>query len=73
MRETIEFRIPEEHADRYLRPDEGIILGGSVRKYELEPSNPRFLQLGQFDVNLKLRDAHCSQLGFKGGVIRGAS
>jgi hypothetical protein len=53
MREIIEFRIPEEHAARFLRPDEGISLGGSVRKYELETSDPRFRQLGQFDRELK--------------------
>lgn len=55
MRETIEFRIPEEHATRYLRPDEGASLGGSVRVYELESNDTRFQEIGVFYRELKAK------------------
>ncbi|HEY5706536.1 MAG TPA: hypothetical protein VIS96_13270 [Terrimicrobiaceae bacterium] len=53
MRELVEFRIPEEHAARFLQSDEGVSLGGSVRKYELEMGSPRFAEIGHFDKKLR--------------------
>jgi hypothetical protein len=41
MRETIEFRIPEDAARRVLKPQDGTILGDSVRKIELSPADAR--------------------------------
>jgi len=53
MRELAEFRIPEEHAKRFLSSDEGVSLGGSVRKVELDTISPRFLEIGAIDKKLR--------------------
>jgi hypothetical protein len=49
MRETIEFRIPEDSAKRVLGPQDGIRLGfgGRVRKIELPLSDPRVAKIGE--------------------------
>lgn len=49
MRETVEFRIPEERAARFLEPHEGKCLGGSVRVLELATNNPRYERIGELD------------------------
>ena len=50
MRETIEFRIPERHAARFLEPDLGVKLtGGSIRKVVLPSNDRRVQQIGQLD------------------------
>lgn len=41
MRETLEFRIPEEDAARWLKKSDGVTLGGSVRKLFLDVNDPR--------------------------------
>ena len=49
MQEFVEFRIPEGNAIKLLRPDEGILLGGSVRKIRLNTNSDRFVEIGAFD------------------------
>jgi hypothetical protein len=49
MQEFVEFRIPEGNARKLFRPDEGILLGGSVRKIRLNTNSDRFLEIGDFD------------------------
>lgn len=53
MRESIEFRIPEEHASRWLSKSDGICIGGSVRKLNLEKSDPRMLIVSEADSELR--------------------
>jgi hypothetical protein len=55
MKETIEFRIPEEQASSWLYPDEGVLLGGFVRKYELDASDPRIQIIRDADRALRAR------------------
>lgn len=55
MRETIEFRIPEASAKEFLADADGICLGGSVRKIELNKDDSRFQQIGEADRILKSR------------------
>jgi hypothetical protein len=40
MREVLEFRIVEKWADLLLTPDQGVLLCDSVRKLEVESSDP---------------------------------
>lgn len=47
MQELIEFRIPEMHASRWLHPNEGVTIGDSVRKYELDAVDPRMMVIRQ--------------------------
>jgi len=49
MRETIEFRIPEDRAAMFLEPGLGTSLGGSVRKVALPMEDPRVKLIG--DLN----------------------
>lgn len=53
MRESIEFRIPEEHASRWLTNHDGVSLGGSVRKLEVETNDPRMQIIEKADRALK--------------------
>lgn len=53
MRETIEFRLPEESARRVLAPSDGTTLGGSVRKIVLEPSDARFARIRDADAAMR--------------------
>lgn len=53
MRESIEFRIPEEHASRWLKNQDGVSLGGSVRKLVIEKSDPRMQIICEADRALK--------------------
>jgi hypothetical protein len=53
MRESAELRIPEEHAKRFLAPDEGLSLGGTVRKLELNTASSRFSEIGIIDKKLR--------------------
>jgi hypothetical protein len=43
MRETYDFRIPESHAQRYLKPDDGKVIGflGELRQVVLDSRDPR--------------------------------
>jgi hypothetical protein len=52
MRETCEFRVNEEFADRLFRPDEGKVLGGWIRQVEISTSDPRFLDVGRLQAEL---------------------
>ncbi len=42
MREIYDFRIPEERAAAVLAPDDGVVLGGTVRKVEVAGDSPLF-------------------------------
>jgi hypothetical protein len=53
MRETVEFRIPEDGASRFLEPHEGKCLGGSVRVLELATNDPRYERIGELDRQLR--------------------
>ncbi len=53
MKEVAELRIPEEHAKRFLALDEGVSLGGSVRKVELDTTSARFAEIGLMDKRLR--------------------
>jgi len=55
MRESIEFKIPEEHASRWLENHDGVSLGGSVRKLEPEKGDPRMQIVEKADRELKGR------------------
>ncbi len=53
MREIAEFRIPEQHAKSFLDSTEGLSLGGSVRKLELDTRSSRFSEIGLYDMQLR--------------------
>jgi len=53
MREFIEFRIPEEHASRWLNKHDGVSLGGSVRKLDVEMNDPRMQIIAEAERELK--------------------
>jgi hypothetical protein len=53
MREMIEFRIPEEHAARWLKPTDGLSLGGSVRKLILNRDDRRIEVIADAESALK--------------------
>jgi hypothetical protein len=49
MRETIEFRVPAGHADKFLEPGLGTMLGDSVRKVVLPMEDPRVRFIADLD------------------------
>jgi len=49
MRETIEFRIPEDRAAMFLEPGLGTSLGGTVRKVVLPMDDPRVKLIGDLE------------------------
>ncbi len=49
MREIHEFRIKERYANRLFKDGEGKLLGHSVRKIEISPDDPRFIEIGKMD------------------------
>lgn len=49
MRETIELRVVEEEAYRFFRPDEGVVLGGDIRKVILPLDDERVPRIGAFN------------------------
>src|SRR5687768_6392598 len=49
MRESTEFRILEENARRYLKPDQGKNLGGSVRALVVRVDDPLYEQIGSLE------------------------
>src|SRR5437867_3662796 len=53
MRETVEFRIPEKYAQRFLPSNVGVVLGESVRKLEVSPAEPLFSRIGELDRQFK--------------------
>ncbi len=55
MRETLEFRIPEEAARRVLRPNDGEILGDSVRKIELPAGDHRIDLVREAEITYRAR------------------
>jgi len=56
MREVAEFRVDERYANLLFGEHEGTRLGDSVRKVELETSDPRFLAVGRLQNELRQRD-----------------
>jgi hypothetical protein len=56
MNEFIEFRIPERHASRYLKPDQGERLGDSVRKLIVATDDPLLEKIQYFDNQLSIAD-----------------
>ena len=55
MRETIEFRIPEESAQSVLSPKDGTVLGGSVRKVELSTTDHRVALIREAEAEYRGR------------------
>ena len=55
MRETIEFRIPEEAARSVLAPDDGTVLGTTVRKIELSPTDSRYSRIRDAEAEYRTR------------------
>jgi hypothetical protein len=49
MRETIEFRIAEDDAQKFLKPDLGVVLGGDLRKVVLPINDKRVHRIGQIE------------------------
>jgi hypothetical protein len=49
MRETIEFRISEEKARRFLKPEDGKKLGRSTRKLVLQTNDIRYALVGRLE------------------------
>src|SRR5438132_848408 len=65
MRETVEFRIPEEFAQDYLPRTLGVTLGGFVRKVVLPISDPLVARIVEIHKEFKTRD----ELFFAGSYI----
>jgi hypothetical protein len=55
MRETIEFRIPEDRAAMFLEPGLGTSLGGTVRKVVLPMEDPRVKLIGDLNREFNRR------------------
>jgi hypothetical protein len=58
MRETIEFRISEEKARRYLEPGDGKPLGRSTRKLVLDTNDIRYARVGSLERELKKQGSY---------------
>jgi hypothetical protein len=53
MREIVDFRIAEHQAQRFLRPEDGTVLGGDTRKLVLDTRDSLFARVGEIDQQLK--------------------
>lgn len=56
LREIAEFRIDERYASLLLDDHEGKRLGDSVRKFEIETTDPRFIKIGELQRDLRHRN-----------------
>lgn len=65
MREVAEFRIAEEFASLLLKGHEGTRLGDSVRKLEIETSDPRYFRIGELQRDLRHRKGEPFFYGWK--------
>jgi hypothetical protein len=66
MRETVEFRIPEKHAQRYLKPDQGEHLSSATRALTVEVSDPLYQEIGRVYARLREQDEYF----YHGWIIR---
>ena len=55
MREVIEFRVDEQFASMLFADNEGKRLGASIRKIDIETSDPRLLQVRSLQHELRAR------------------
>lgn len=55
MRETVEFRIREENAIRYLPPNTGVDIGYGVRKVVVDTSDALFSEIGRLHRQFRSR------------------
>lgn len=53
MREYVEFRINREYAHLLFREDEGVNLGSFVKKVNIAPTDPKFMEVGRLQEMLK--------------------
>ena len=67
MKELAEFRVAEEFAPRLFAENEGKRLGVSIRKVELETTDPRFTQVGELQKSI---DATLDKSFFHGSNLR---
>jgi hypothetical protein len=58
MRETVEFRISEEKARRYLEPGDGKLLGRSTRKLVLDTNDIRYARVESLERELKKQGSY---------------
>ena len=56
MTETIEIRIPELHAAKYLPAGTGVCVGGVARKLELSSDDPLLNEIGAIDASFRRQD-----------------
>jgi hypothetical protein len=49
MREIAQFRIPEEKAKRFLRPEDGVVLGTTVRKLQVDTRDSLYARIGELN------------------------
>lgn len=59
MRETFEFRIPEDKASQYLPDDVGVVLGSigpKTRKLEVSPQDWLYQEIGRLEREFRARD-----------------
>lgn len=57
MKETFELRIPEDKASRYLEPDVGRRLGGTVRLLQLNADDPLLHHVAQLERQFRAEDS----------------
>ena len=64
MRELCEFRVNEEFAGLLFGPDEGVVLGGWIRKVVLSTADPRFARVGELQAELTASLDRCFFYGW---------
>jgi hypothetical protein len=63
MREIYDFRIAEHKARRFLRPEDGKVLGGDTRQLVLDSRDPRMEVVREAELQL-LKRGECFHLGW---------
>lgn len=56
MQEIAEFRIAEEYAHLLFKYNEGVRLGDSVRKIEIDITDPKFVEIGVLEKKIQKKD-----------------
>ena len=58
MKEYVEFRINREYAHLLFREDEGVNLGSFVKKVNIVPTDPKFMEIGRLQEEMRKKQTY---------------
>lgn len=58
MKEYVEFRVNQEYAHLLFREDEGVNLGSFVKKVNIVPTDPKFVEIGRLQEEMQKKQTY---------------